>query len=162
MPAQVLWICINVFVCEALPTVDQAITMGQIVAVIFENSGVAFPSTLNYLHTPLQVLLFDVNIVTPECFGFKYHVADGLVFQLMVLALFATCYALPFLALPARAALAGAGRESEIPNFKASHLGRFPLVSADFWTNDHLSERSRSVDAFSGTRARGTLMLKRT
>ena len=55
-----------------------------------------------------------------------------------------------------------AGKESEIPNFKASYLGQFPLVSADFWTSDHLSERSRSMDAFSGTHARGTLMLKRT
>ena len=54
-----------------------------------------------------------------------------------------------------------AGQESEIPNFKGSYLGRFPLVLADFWTSDHLSERSRSVDAFSGTRARGTLTLKR-
>ncbi|EGB08515.1 putative histone acetyltransferase [Aureococcus anophagefferens] len=54
-----------------------------------------------------------------------------------------------------------AGQESEIPNFKASYLGRFPLVLADFWTGDHLLERSRSVDAFSGTRARGTLTLKR-
>ena len=54
-----------------------------------------------------------------------------------------------------------AGQESEIPNFKGSFLGRFPLVSADFWTSDHLSERSRSVDAFVGTRARGTLTLKR-
>jgi hypothetical protein len=54
-----------------------------------------------------------------------------------------------------------AGQESEIPNFKGSFLGRFPLVSADFWTSDHLSERSRSVDAFSGTIARGTLTLKR-
>ena len=54
-----------------------------------------------------------------------------------------------------------AGKESEIPNFKGSDLARFPLVSADFWTSDHLSERSRSVDAFSGTRARGTLTLKR-
>ena len=54
-----------------------------------------------------------------------------------------------------------AAKESEIPNFKGSDLGRFPLVSADFWTSDHLSERSRSVDAFSGTRARGTLTLKR-
>ena len=60
------------------------------------------------------------------------------------------------------AAVARAGKESEIPNFKGSYLGRFPLVSADFWTSDHLSERSRRVDAFSGTRARGTLMLKRT
>ena len=54
-----------------------------------------------------------------------------------------------------------AGKESEIPNFKASYLGRFPLVSADFGTSDHLSERSRSVDAFSGTRVRGTRTLKR-
>ena len=55
----------------------------------------------------------------------------------------------------------GAGQESEIPNFKGSYLGRFPLVSADFWTSDHLSERCRSVDVFFGTRARGTLTLKR-
>ena len=55
----------------------------------------------------------------------------------------------------------GAAQESEIPNFKGSYLGRFPLVSADSWTSDHLSERSRSVDAFPGTRARGTLTLKR-
>jgi len=54
-----------------------------------------------------------------------------------------------------------AGQESEIPNFKGSYLGRFPLVSADFWTSDHLSERSRRVGAFSGTRARETLTLKR-
>jgi len=55
----------------------------------------------------------------------------------------------------------GAAKESEIPNFKGSDLGRCPLVSADFWTSDHLSERSRSVDVFTGTRARGTLTLKR-
>ena len=56
---------------------------------------------------------------------------------------------------------ARAGKESEIPNFKGSYLGRFPLVSAGFWTSDHLLERSRSVDAFSRTRARGALTLKR-
>ena len=56
---------------------------------------------------------------------------------------------------------ARAAQGSEIPNFKGSDLGHFPLVSADFWTSDHLSERSRSVDAHSGTRARGTLTLKR-
>ena len=55
----------------------------------------------------------------------------------------------------------GAAKESEIPNFKGSFLGRFPLVSADFWTIDDLSKRSQSVDAFSGTRTRGTLTLKR-
>ena len=54
-----------------------------------------------------------------------------------------------------------AAKGCEIPNFKGSDLGRVPLVSADFWTSDHLSERSRSVDAFSGTRVRGTLTLKR-
>ena len=58
-------------------------------------------------------------------------------------------------------ALTRAGKESDMPNFKGSSLGRFPLVSADFWTSDHLSERSRSMDAFSGARARGTLTLKR-
>ena len=57
--------------------------------------------------------------------------------------------------------LLGAAQESEIPNFKGSDLGRFPLVSADFWTRDHLSERSRSVNGFSGTRARGIPTLKR-
>ena len=54
-----------------------------------------------------------------------------------------------------------AAKESEIPNFKGSYLGRVPLVSADFGTSDHLSERSRSVDAVSGTRVRGTRTLKR-
>jgi hypothetical protein len=48
-----------------------------------------------------------------------------------------------------------AGRETGA----TSHLGRFPLVSADVWTSDHPSERARSVDA--GTRARGTPTLKR-
>ena len=54
-----------------------------------------------------------------------------------------------------------AAKESDMPNFKGSDLGRFPLVLADLWTSDHLSGRSRSVDAFVGTRARGTLTLKR-
>ena len=35
-----------------------------------------------------------------------------------------------------------AAKESEIPNFKGSYLGRFSLVSADSGTSDHLSERS--------------------
>jgi len=52
------------------------------------------------------------------------------------------------------AAGARAAKESELPDFKGSYLGRFPLVSADFWTSDHLSERSRSVDAFFSERAR--------
>ena len=54
-----------------------------------------------------------------------------------------------------------AGQESDMPNVKGSDLGRFPLVSADFWTSDHLSERSRRVDAVPGTRARGTLTSQR-
>jgi hypothetical protein len=58
-------------------------------------------------------------------------------------------------------AAARAAKESDIPNFKGSFLGRFPLVSAEFWTSDHLSERPRSVGACSGTRARGALTLKR-
>ena len=37
-----------------------------------------------------------------------------------------------------------AGKGCEIPNFKGSYLGRFPLVLADFWTSEHLSERSRT------------------
>ena len=41
-------------------------------------------------------------------------------------------------------AAARAGKGCEIPNFKGSYLGRFPLVLADFWTSDHLSERSRT------------------
>ena len=53
-----------------------------------------------------------------------------------------------------RAAPRRAGKESDMPNFKGSYLGRFSLVSADFWTSDHLSERSRSVDAFFLERAR--------
>ena len=61
----------------------------------------------------------------------------------------------------ARCVATRAAQESEIPSFKGSFLGRVPLVSADFWTSDHLSERSRSVNAFTGTRARETLTLKR-
>ena len=41
-------------------------------------------------------------------------------------------------------ARARAGKGCEIPNFKGSYLGRFPLVLADFWTSDHLSERPRT------------------
>ena len=63
-------------------------------------------------------------------------------------------------AAPAEGAARGRTRE------RNSQLQRllsrpFPTVSADIWTSDHLSERSRSVDAFSGTRARGTPTLKR-
>ena len=39
---------------------------------------------------------------------------------------------------------ARAGKGCEIPNFQGSYLGRFPLVLADFWTSDHLSERPRT------------------
>ena len=42
-----------------------------------------------------------------------------------------------------------AGKGCEIPNFKGSYLGRFPLVLADFGTSDHLSERSRSMNVVS-------------
>ena len=39
-------------------------------------------------------------------------------------------------------------------------LGRFPLASADFWTSDHPSERSRGFFCF-GTHVCGTLTSKR-
>ncbi|KAK7249990.1 hypothetical protein SO694_0000565 [Aureococcus anophagefferens] len=58
-------------------------------------------------------------------------------------------------ARPPAACAPGLGSKGcDIPNFKGFDLGRFPLVSADFWTSDHLSERSRSVGAVSETRAR--------
>ena len=52
-------------------------------------------------------------------------------------------------------AIQGAIREAF--NRAGQDLSRFPLVLADFWTSDHLLERSRSVHAFSG----GTPTLKR-
>jgi len=42
-----------------------------------------------------------------------------------------------------------AAKGCEIPNFKGSYLGRFPLVLADFWTSEHLSARSRSTNVVS-------------
>ena len=48
----------------------------------------------------------------------------------------------------------GAGKGCDIPKFKGSYLGRFPLVSADFWTSDRLSERSRTLYFFRDARAR--------
>ena len=51
---------------------------------------------------------------------------------------------------------AGQRKGAKVANFKGSYLGRFPLVLAGFGTSDHLSERSRSVNVVSRTRARGT------
>ena len=65
------------------------------------------------------------------------------------------------LAKAGHAALHRAAKGCENPNFKGSYLGRFPLVLADLWTSDHLSERSRSMDVVSRTRARGTAKFKR-
>ena len=42
-----------------------------------------------------------------------------------------------------------AAKGCEILNFEGSYLGQFPLVSAHFWTSDHLSSSSRTVNAFS-------------
>ena len=47
--------------------------------------------------------------------------------------------------------VAWAAKGCEILNFEGSYLGQFPLVSARFWTGDHLSSSSRRVNAFSDT-----------
>ena len=44
---------------------------------------------------------------------------------------------------------ARAAKGCEILNFEGSYLCQFPLVSAHFWTSDHLSSSSRTVNAFS-------------
>ena len=44
---------------------------------------------------------------------------------------------------------ARAAKGCEILNFEGSYLSQFPLVSAHFWTSDHLSSSSRTVNAFS-------------
>ena len=48
----------------------------------------------------------------------------------------------------------------EIPNFRGSSLGRFPLDLAHFWTSDRLSGSSRKMDPFSGPNASGTFVVK--
>ena len=62
--------------------------------------------------------------------------------------------------VPAESA-AGQHERATFPTSKAPISAVVHFVLADFWTSDHLLERSRSVDANSGTRARGTLTLKR-
>ena len=62
---------------------------------------------------------------------------------------------------PLGACFAGQHKAAKVANFKGSCLGRFPLFLADFWTSDHLSERSRSMNVVPRTRARGTAKLKR-
>ena len=48
-----------------------------------------------------------------------------------------------------RRAEAWAGKKGEtLANFGGSYLDRFPLDLAHFWTSDHLSGRTQSVDAF--------------
>ena len=42
-----------------------------------------------------------------------------------------------------------AAKGCESLNFEGSYLSQFPLVSAHFWTSDHLSSSSRTVNAFS-------------
>ena len=54
-----------------------------------------------------------------------------------------------------------AGKARGIPNFEGSDLGRLPLVSADFWTRDHPSERSRNTDVFFWSARARTLTLQR-
>ena len=55
---------------------------------------------------------------------------------------------------------AWAAQGCEILNFQGSYLGQFLLVSAHFWTGDHLSSSSRRVYAFSDTFDRQKLQLK--
>ena len=77
-------------------------------------------------------------------FGVTWTQNEKLLSALATAAVF-TCVPGPCQAMVAALlsdeAFVRAGKESEIPNFKGSYLGRFPLVSADFWTSDHLSER---------------------
>ena len=49
----------------------------------------------------------------------------------------------------------------DMPHSKGASLGRVPLVSADFWTSDHVLERSRRVPACSGTHTHSTLASQR-
>ena len=53
-----------------------------------------------------------------------------------------------------------AAQGCEILNFQGSYLGQSPLVSAHFWTSDHLSSSIRRVNAFSDRIDRQTLELK--
>jgi hypothetical protein len=96
----------------------------------------------------------DDDVATALPRTLRCLVADDLAFNRNLLSRYLT-------RMPPFDALRWAAKESDMPNFKGSYLGRVPLVSADFWTSDHLSERSRRVGAFSGTRTRGTLTLKR-
>ena len=47
-----------------------------------------------------------------------------------------------------KAVVVRAAQGCELLNFQGSYLGQFPLVSAHFWTSDHLSSSSRTVHAF--------------
>ena len=114
-----------------------------------------------------------VPLLVAACYAYQawlHRSAKGLLDRLEAIEAkakrrgFATAAELEAEAADLRLALldrARAGQESEIPNFKGSYLGHFPLVSADFWTSDHPSERFRRVDVVSVTRARRTLTLKR-
>ena len=59
-----------------------------------------------------------------------------------------------------RAVASRAAQGCEILNFQGSYLGQSPLVSAHFWTSDHLSSSIRRVNAFSDRIDRQTLELK--
>lgn len=97
-----VWLVVNVVVCERYNACDRAVTFAQIGAVLYDQSGVTFPAELHYLRGPLAVLLFDVNIVTPQCLGVDYHEADSLSFQLGLLLVFVVAYGVPLVADVAR------------------------------------------------------------
>ena len=55
----------------------------------------------------------------------------------------------------------GEKRVRQFQLFKTSYLDRFPLDLAHFWTSDHLSGRTQSMDAFLSDIASRTPTLKR-
>ena len=102
--------------------------------------------TLDIVRTiPLGMAIYIAVLALvycPQLFTKQVFKPFHWVFRIVFLAIaavppFACQYKLP------RIVQDRAGKGCEIPNFEGSYLGRFPLVLADFWTGDHLSERSR-------------------
>ena len=82
-------------------------------------------------------------VVSPPSLGGLPHLARA----------YASRESLKYVPVAIPLAPTGAGNERDIP--RGASLGRCPLVSADFWTSDRLSERCRGVDAvFRSARAR--------
>jgi hypothetical protein len=90
-----IWVLLNYLTCGSNDALDIGLLYMQIVSIV-QSFAISWPEELSHVTTSFSVVNFDVDFITPSCFGFEWRYPMSFTLQLLIPVIVAAKFLLQY------------------------------------------------------------------